>query len=150
MLVGDAHHSLLWEFELRIARSRIVKDECIVKRYCKIVNRKMVSGGLVGGPGWVRGSYTEALLRTQGSIAVMNLHELIERDPDRAGGVAVFTGTRIPVAFLFEFLNDDQTMETFLDQHPTVSRDQARGVLGASRDLLLTLEKQLKSRSGLG
>ena len=56
MLAGDAHHSLLWEFELRICRSRIVKDECIVKRYYKIVNRKIWSGGLVGGPGWVRGS----------------------------------------------------------------------------------------------
>ena len=75
----------------------------------------------------------------------MNLHELIERDPERAGGVAVFTGTLIPVAVLFEFLNDDQTMETFLDQFPAVSRDQARGVLGASRDLLLTLQKNLKS-----
>ena len=75
----------------------------------------------------------------------MNLHELIERDPQRADGVAVFTGTVIPVAFLFEFLNDDQTMETFLDQFPTVSRDQARRVLGVSRDLLLALEKNLKS-----
>jgi hypothetical protein len=27
MLAGDAHHSLLWELELRIARSRTVKDE---------------------------------------------------------------------------------------------------------------------------
>ena len=76
---------------------------------------------------------------------MVKLHELIERDPARADGVAVFTGTLIPVAFLFEFLNDDQTMQTFLDQFPTVSRDQARGVLGASRDLLLTLEKNLKS-----
>jgi uncharacterized protein (DUF433 family) len=76
---------------------------------------------------------------------VLNLHELIERDPERAGDVVVFTGTLIPVAFLFEFLNDDQTIETFLDQFPTVSRDQARGVLGASRDLLLTLQKHLKS-----
>jgi uncharacterized protein (DUF433 family) len=75
----------------------------------------------------------------------MNLHELIERDSQRADGVAVFTGTLIPVAFLFDFLNDDQTMETFLDQFPTVSREQARGVLGASRDLLLTLQKNLKS-----
>jgi uncharacterized protein (DUF433 family) len=75
----------------------------------------------------------------------MNVRELIERDPDTAGGVAVFSGTHIPVAFLFEFLNDDQTLETFLDQYPTVSRDQARGVLGASRDLLLALQKNLKS-----
>ena len=76
---------------------------------------------------------------------MVNLHELIERDPERADGVAVFTGTLIPVAFLFEFLNDNQTMETFLDHFPTVSRDQARGVLGASRDLLLTLQRNLKS-----
>ncbi len=80
----------------------------------------------------------------------MNLHELIDRDSDGPNGVAVFSGTRIPVTFLFEFLNDDQTMETFLDHYPTVSRDQACGVLGASRDLLLTLDRKLKSRSGLG
>ena len=69
----------------------------------------------------------------------MNIDDLIERDQDRAGGVPVFCGTRIPVEFLFEFLGDNQTMETFLDQYPAVSRDQARRVLGASRDLLLTL-----------
>jgi len=67
----------------------------------------------------------------------MELDELIERNPDKMGGVAVFTGTRVPVEFLFQFLEDDQTLETFLDQFPTVSRAQARGVLGASRDLLL-------------
>lgn len=70
----------------------------------------------------------------------INVQKLIERDPKKSGGVAVFTGTRIPVESLFEFLNDDQTVETFLDHFPMVSRDQARGVLGASRDLLLTLE----------
>lgn len=56
------------------------------------------------------------------------------------GGVAVFTGTRVPVECLFQFLADDQTLETFLDQYPSVSRAQARGVLGASRDLLLSSE----------
>ena len=75
----------------------------------------------------------------------MNLHDLIQRDSERADGLAVFTGTCIPVAIMFEFLNDDQTLETFLDQHPTVSRDQAHRVLGVSRDLLLALEKNLKS-----
>ena len=62
----------------------------------------------------------------------------------------MFTGTRVPVEYLFQFLEDDQTLETFLDHYPTVSRDQACGVLGASRDLLLTLEHKLKSRRGLG
>ena len=67
----------------------------------------------------------------------MNANELIERDPKKMGGVALFAGTHVPVEFLFQFLEDDQTLETFLDQYPAVSRDQARGVLGASRDLLL-------------
>lgn len=67
----------------------------------------------------------------------MNADELIERDPEKMGGVALFAGTHVPVEFLFQFLEDDQTLETFLDQYPTVSRAQARGVLAASRDLLL-------------
>jgi uncharacterized protein (DUF433 family) len=67
----------------------------------------------------------------------MNADELIERDPKDMQGVVVFSGTRVPVEFLFQFLEDDQTLETFLDQYPDVSRAQARGVLGASRDLLL-------------
>jgi uncharacterized protein (DUF433 family) len=64
--------------------------------------------------------------------------EFIERNPDLLGGVAVFTGTRVPVEYLFQFLEDDQTLETFLDQYPAVSRAQVRGVLGASRELLLS------------
>jgi uncharacterized protein (DUF433 family) len=67
----------------------------------------------------------------------MKAEDLIERNPEKMGGVAVFTGTPVPVEFLFQFLEDDQTLETFLDQFPTVSRAQAQGVLGASRDLLL-------------
>jgi uncharacterized protein (DUF433 family) len=67
----------------------------------------------------------------------MKAEDLIERNPEKMGGGAVFTGTRVPVEFLFQFLEDDQTLETFLDQFPTVSRAQAQGVLGASRDLLL-------------
>lgn len=67
----------------------------------------------------------------------MNADEFIERDPKTLGGVAVFTGTGVPVEFLFQFLEDDQTLETFLDQYPAVSRAQVCGVLGASRDLLL-------------
>ena len=70
----------------------------------------------------------------------IDIDDLIERDPKRAGGVFVFSGTHIPVEFLFEFLDDNQTMETFLDHYPTVSRDHARAVLGASRDLLLTAQ----------
>jgi len=68
----------------------------------------------------------------------MRREELIQRDPATTEGVAVFTGTRVPVELLFRFLEDDQTIETFLDQFPMVSRAHARAVLYASRDLLLS------------
>ena len=72
-----------------------------------------------------------------GVSTLMKLADAIERDSRKVSSGAVFSGTSVPIKLLFEFLEDDQTMDTFLDQFPTVSRDQARAVLGASRDMLL-------------
>ena len=79
---------------------------------------------------------TGVLLRTRGST-LMKLADAIERDSRKVGSGTVFSGTAVPIEVLCEFLEDDQTMDTFLDQFPTVSRDQAVAVLGASRDMLL-------------
>jgi uncharacterized protein (DUF433 family) len=68
----------------------------------------------------------------------MKLEDAIEHDSRKMSSGTVFTGTSVPIELLFEFLEDDQTMDTFLDQFPMVSRDQARAVLGASRDMLLS------------
>ncbi|HJU91907.1 MAG TPA: DUF433 domain-containing protein [Pyrinomonadaceae bacterium] len=72
-----------------------------------------------------------------GGSILMKLADAIERDSRKVSSGAVFSGTSVPIELLFEFLEDDQTMDTFLDQFPAVSRDQARAVLGASRDMLL-------------
>ena len=69
----------------------------------------------------------------------MKREERVERDREKMNGTAVFAGTRVPIKFLFEFLQDDQTIGTFLHQFPTVSRTQAVAVLRASRDLLLSI-----------
>ena len=68
----------------------------------------------------------------------MRLADLIQRDSRESSSGAVFVGTSVRVELLFEFLEDDQTVDTFLDQFPAVTRDQARAVLGASRDMLLS------------
>jgi uncharacterized protein (DUF433 family) len=68
----------------------------------------------------------------------MKLEDAIERDSREVNSGAVFMGTSVPIKLLFEFLEDDQTLDTFLDHFPMVSRDQARAVLGASRDMLLS------------
>lgn len=65
----------------------------------------------------------------------MPTEPLITRSDDRAWGAAVFAGTRVPVDTLFEYLETGETLEEFLRQFPTVTREQAIGVLEMSRQL---------------
>lgn len=58
---------------------------------------------------------------------------LITRSDDRAWGAAVFAGTRVPVDTLFEYLESGETLDEFLLQFPTVTREQAVAVLEMSR-----------------
>jgi len=68
----------------------------------------------------------------------MNLDEIVEVDPERMGGTPCFKGTRVPIKNLFDYLETGDSLETFLDDFPTVSRGQAQSLLEASRDLLLS------------
>ena len=64
------------------------------------------------------------------------MHEpLITRSDDHAWGAPVFAGTRVPVDTLFEYLETGETLDEFLRQFPTVSREQAVAVLEMSREL---------------
>ena len=58
---------------------------------------------------------------------------LVTRSPDVAWGATVFAGTRVPVDTLFEYLAAGETLEEFLHQFPTVSREQAVGVLDQAK-----------------
>jgi uncharacterized protein (DUF433 family) len=53
----------------------------------------------------------------------------VECDPDRMSGAWVFKGTRVPIAALFENLEDDASVHQFVDWFPGVSLNQARSVL---------------------
>jgi uncharacterized protein (DUF433 family) len=58
---------------------------------------------------------------------------LVTRSPDRAWGAAVFAGTRVPVEILFEYLEAGDTVDEFLHQFPTVTREQAIAVLESAK-----------------
>ena len=66
-------------------------------------------------------------------MASWNTCRAIERDPDKVSGAWVFRGTRVPVAALFENLQDGATVEQFLDWFPGVERWQAESVLDHER-----------------
>ena len=50
-------------------------------------------------------------------------------DPEILGGVPVFTGTRVPVRTLFDYIEDDYSLTEFLEFFPTVPRELALAVL---------------------
>jgi len=53
----------------------------------------------------------------------------VEHDPARVSGAWVFRGTRVPVAALFENLEDDASVQQFVEWFPGVTAEQARAVL---------------------
>lgn len=55
--------------------------------------------------------------------------QVIHRDPEILSGTLVFTGTRVPVKILFDYLEAGDSLEVFLDEFPSVSRDQAIATL---------------------
>lgn len=67
----------------------------------------------------------------------MRVDELITIDPDILGGTPVFTGTRVPVKTLFDYLADNYTLDEFVECFPTVSKEMAIGILSACHDSLM-------------
>jgi uncharacterized protein (DUF433 family) len=65
------------------------------------------------------------------------IKNLIETDPEKLGGTPVFYGTRVPIQNLFDCLETGETLDEFLDQFPTVTREQALAVLEESKERLL-------------
>ncbi len=60
----------------------------------------------------------------------------IESDPDILGGAPVFSGTRVPVRILIEHLEAGDRLDEFLEDYPSVSRDQAVAVLERAKAML--------------
>ena len=68
----------------------------------------------------------------------MDSSDLITIDPDILGGTTVFKGTRVPVKSLFDYLEDNYTLDEFLECFPTVTRTMACRVLEHSESALLS------------
>ena len=62
-------------------------------------------------------------------------NEIIVRDPEILGGTPVFRGTRVPFQTLLDYLEGGQTLDEFLDDFPTVTRDAAISALERAKSL---------------
>ena len=61
---------------------------------------------------------------------------VVHRDPEILGGTPVFVGTRVPVKIMFDYLEAGDSLEVFLDEFPSVTRNQAVAALQFAREVL--------------
>ena len=61
---------------------------------------------------------------------------LVSRDPEVMSGALCFTGTRVPVQNLFDYIEGSSSLEQFLEDFPSVSREKAVAVLEAAKERL--------------
>lgn len=62
---------------------------------------------------------------------------LISSSPDRLGGTPVFSGTRVPVKGLIDYLEAGHPLDHFLDEFPSVTREHAIAVLELAKHALI-------------
>lgn len=62
---------------------------------------------------------------------------VVHSDPDILSGTPVFVGTRVPFQALLDYLEAGDTLADFLDDFPTVTREQAIAALEQAKEALL-------------
>jgi uncharacterized protein (DUF433 family) len=67
----------------------------------------------------------------------MQAKRVVHSDPEILGGTPVFVGTRVPVQALIDYLEGSHSLEEFLDDFPTVSRDLAIAALEQAKAHLI-------------
>lgn len=63
---------------------------------------------------------------------------VVHSDPEILGGTPVFVGTRVPMRALIDYLEGGHSLGEFLDDFPTVKREQAIAVLEQAKQLLVS------------
>jgi uncharacterized protein (DUF433 family) len=63
----------------------------------------------------------------------------ITKSPEIMGGTPVFSGTRVPVQTLIDYLKAGESIDDFLDGFPTVTRDQVIALLEEAGKQLVSM-----------
>jgi len=65
----------------------------------------------------------------------MASQRIVHSDPEILGGTPVFVGTRVPVKTLYDYLEGGDSLDEFLEDFPSVSREQAIAALELARSM---------------
>jgi uncharacterized protein (DUF433 family) len=67
----------------------------------------------------------------------MSASPVVHSHPEIMSGTPVFVGTRVPVQALLDFLEEGDTIDSFLDSFPTVTREQAVAFIEQAGEMFL-------------
>ena len=82
------------------------------------------------------GTIDRADLHRQIDSLAPELLDVVERSTDVMAGLPVFRGTRVPAKALLDYLVAGDSLEIFLDDFPSVRREQAIALLELTRELM--------------
>ena len=69
------------------------------------------------------------------------MEKLINVDKEILGGTPVFMGTRVPIKNLFDYLEEGESISVFLEDFPTVKKEQANDILQIAHQLLMSRDR---------
>ncbi len=64
------------------------------------------------------------------------MDKVINIDKELLGGTPVFMGTRVPIKNLFDYLEEGESISEFLEDFPTVTREQVERIIKISQKLI--------------
>jgi uncharacterized protein (DUF433 family) len=71
---------------------------------------------------------------------------VVHSDPEILGGTPVFSGTRVPVKSLYDYLEAGDSLDEFLESFPSVTREQAVAALELAADRGASLDEKCRGR----
>jgi uncharacterized protein (DUF433 family) len=84
-------------------------------------------------PGQVDARYDDRAMTDMSNIR----QQVVHSDPEILGGMPVFVGTRVPVKNLLDYLKAGDSLEEFLTDFPTVTREQAEAAIQLAGEMLI-------------
>jgi uncharacterized protein (DUF433 family) len=68
--------------------------------------------------------------------------DIINIDPEIMSGAPVFTGTRVPIKALFDYVESGKTLDEFFEDFPSVKHSQAVNLLSLAQQLLISANEK--------
>jgi uncharacterized protein (DUF433 family) len=69
---------------------------------------------------------------------------VISRSPDVMGGTPVFSGSRVPIQTLLDYLEAGESIDDFLEGFPSVSREQVIAFLEQAKDRMIAAPRRVR------